>query len=113
MVFQGTSTGGVGAYSGQLTIQSMAVALCPLLEVAAEEALDRMHALYLHFTGAPLSDYARAENHSAALLHCRSHVFSTALRFADFEKIRCTSSSTLRGHEAIFRYTVISVSKFF
>ena len=28
---------------------------------------DRMHALYLHFTDAPLSDYARAENHSAAL----------------------------------------------
>ena len=27
---------------------------------------DRMHALYLHFTDAPLSDYARAENHSAA-----------------------------------------------
>ena len=28
---------------------------------------DRMHALYLHFTDARLSDYARAENHSAAL----------------------------------------------
>ena len=28
---------------------------------------DRMHALYLHFTDAPLSDYARAGNHSAAL----------------------------------------------
>ena len=28
---------------------------------------DRMHALSLHFTDAPLSDYARAENHSAAL----------------------------------------------
>ena len=32
---------------------------------------DRMHALYLHFTDAPLSDYARAENHSAALLWYR------------------------------------------